>query len=311
MSRVLVIGSINMDLVMRTPRLPNAGETLVGGTFSIVPGGKGANQAAAASRLGNQVRMIGAVGEDEFGTSALENLRRQGVSASDIRKVPSISTGVAMILVDEAGENTIVVASGANHCVEPELIAASSLDWADVIVLQCEIPLHTVASTVHQARERGKIVILNAAPAVPDLPAEALQVDYLIVNEQEAIALTGVIIGRPDDALLAAADLCQRGAKHAIVTLGADGCTFQAPSGNGHIPAPKIEAVDTTAAGDAFVGALASAIGRGMALPEVLRYANSAGALAATVLGAQTSLPDAVAVERLFEQFYGTLRSHS
>ena len=304
MTRVLVIGSINMDLVMRAPRLPAPGETLVGGQFTVVPGGKGANQAASAARLGCHVRLIGAVGLDDFGAAALANLVAQGVDTAGVLQLDGTPSGVAMILVDPAGENTIAVASGANSELRPQHVVRHTdvFSWADVVVLQCEIPLETVAVAVSAARDAGALLILNAAPAVSDLPQDAFGVDYLVVNEREAAGLTGTEPDSPAAALKAARALQARGALHAIVTLGALGCVHSAPDVAEHIPAPKVEVVDTTAAGDAFVGALATGLGAGMDSSAALLFANCAGALAVTKLGAQSSLPDAASVERLYEQ---------
>ncbi|NPV09125.1 MAG: ribokinase [Anaerolineae bacterium] len=305
MTEALVVGSINMDLVMRTPRLPRPGETLVGGTFRVVPGGKGANQAASASRLGHPTAMIGAVGDDDFGAAALDNLRAQAVDVTAVRRAAGEATGVAMILVDAQGRNTIVVASGANACLTPaDVIAHRGLfRAARVVTLQCEIPLDTVSAAVGAAMEEGATTILNAAPAVPDLPEIALAVDFLVVNEQEAESLTGVRPAALADALSAAEHLQRRGPKCAVVTLGAQGCVYATASCSGHLPAPSVEAVDTTAAGDAFIGGLMAAVIENRPLEEALLLANCAGALAVTRMGAQSSLPDRKAVDDLFTRF--------
>lgn len=306
MTNVLVVGSINMDLVMKAPRLPSPGETLVGGRFSIVPGGKGANQAASAARLGCSVRLLAAVGEDDFGAAALANLREQGVDTAAIVTAPAgVSTGVAMIMVDAAGRNTILVASGANAVLAPDGVAAAAealFAWADTVVLQCEVPLPTVTAAVAAARRAGAAIILNAAPAPTGPIDDCLAVDYLVVNEQEAEALSGIHPGSPLEAARAAAALLERGPAHVVVTLGAAGCVHVAGGSAQHVPAPTVEAIDTTAAGDAFVGALAAALGAGRPPAEALLYANCAGALAVTKLGAQSSLPDAASVTALFDQ---------
>jgi len=304
LTNVLVVGSVNMDLVMKAQRLPAPGETLVGGQFTIVPGGKGANQAASAARLGCNVRLIAAVGADDFGRAAVANLEAQGVDRSRISHVAGVATGVAVIVVDAAGENTIIVASGANAALAPAVIAANAdaFSWADSVVLQCEIPVATVLATIAAARAAGTLVILNAAPAVVSLPDQAFQVDYLVVNELEAAALTGIEPKSPAMALEAARQLNARGAKHAIITLGALGCVHSDDSVAEHIPAPQVEAVDTTAAGDAFIGALATALGEGKPPTQALCYANCAGALAVTKLGAQSSLPDAQSLASLYRQ---------
>jgi len=305
-TRVLVVGSINMDLVMKAPRLPAPGETVLGGWFSVVPGGKGANQAASAARLGCCVRLVGAVGDDDFGAAALANLERQGVDVSAVARLASASTGVASILVDATGENSIVVAGGANDLVDTAMVAADLIEWADVVVLQCEIPILTVAAAIAAARGAGKLTILNAAPATDSLPPGAYHVDYLVVNEQEAQALTGIEPDAPESALSAARELFRRGATHAIVTLGAMGCVHSDSDSGQHIAAPAVEAADSTAAGDAFVGALATAVGEGRSTLDALRYANCAGALAVTKLGAQSSLPDADSVARMHRHYLDT-----
>jgi len=305
MANVLVVGSINMDLVVKAPRMPEPGETLVGGVFTVVPGGKGANQAAAAARLGCSVRMIGAVGSDEFGTAAIKNLKDQGVDTNTIVTAPAgIATGVAIIIVDQSGQNTIVVASGANASLEPGVLSSEDeqFQWADLVALQCEVPIETVLSAIRHARKGNARVVLNAAPAIESLPEEALQVDYLVVNELEAETITGIRPTSIETALDAAKLLHERGASHAIVTLGAAGCVYVDDQLEMHEPAPSVAVVDTTAAGDAFVGALTAALGRGLMPRQTLVYANCAGALAVTKLGAQASLPDASSVETLYQQ---------
>ncbi len=309
MSEALVVGSINMDLVMRTERLPQPGETVVGGAFTVVPGGKGANQAAAVSRLGHPTALIGAVGSDDFGLAALENLRGQGVHTATVRRVPESATGVAMILVDAGGENTIVVASGANHCLTPDDLTADPSPFAPakVVGLQCEIPLPVVTAAIAMGRAVGAATVLNAAPALPDLPVEAYQVDYLVVNEQEAEWLSGTRPADVDSALTAARVLLKRGSGCVIVTLGALGCVYATAAESGHVPAPSVPVVDTTAAGDAFIGGLMAAILDDLPLRQALVFANCSGALAVTKLGAQTSLPDRRAVADLVGRFGPTL----
>jgi ribokinase len=306
-SKVLVVGSINMDLVMRVPRFPQAGETLTGGAFAVVPGGKGANQAAAAARLGSEARLVGAVGADQFGEAALANLQRQGVDVAAVRRLPDAHTGVAMIIVEPGGRNTILVASSANGELRATDVQAEAplFAWANILVLQCEVPLEATLAAIRLARANGRPVLFNVAPAPAELPEEALAVDWVVVNEQEAAALTGILPADVPSALEAALALRRRGAQQAIVTLGALGCVYAGREGTGHIPAPQVEAVDTTAAGDAFVGALATALARGEPLSEALLYANCAGALAVTKLGAQSSLPDAASVAALLRQFRG------
>lgn len=304
MSRALVVGSINMDLVMRAERLPQPGETLVGGSFTVVPGGKGANQAASVARLGRFTTLIGAVGADDFGAAALGNLQRQGVDTTSIKQMPDHATGVAVIVVDQAGENTIIVASGANHTLTPADLEGQRdvFSQAEVVGLQCEIPLPTVTAAIDMARSVGATTVLNAAPALPDLPTAAYQVDYLVVNEQETEWLSGIRPTSVGTAIAAARRLRERGARCVVVTLGALGCAYATDSGSGRVAAPTVPVIDTTGAGDAFVGGLMAALLDGLPLLQALAFANCAGALAVTKLGAQTSLPDRSSVADLFER---------
>lgn len=289
---------------MRCPRLPHPGETLLGGQFAVVPGGKGANQAASAARLGCEVRMLGAVGSDPFAATARGNLEAQGVDCRAVAEVAGVSTGVAMIVVDASGENTIVVAAGANMSVTPAALgrAAASVHWADALVIQCEIPIETVAAAVEMGRAQGKLVVVNAAPALAELPPAVYQADYLVVNEHEAESLTGIPADNEERALSAARALSDRGAGCAVVTLGPAGCVYSSGGDGGRVPAPLVDAVDTTAAGDAFIGALTAAVLQAMPLREALLYANCAGALATTRVGAQPSLPDRASVEDLYSR---------
>ena len=298
-ARVTVVGSLNMDLVVRAPRIPRPGETIIGGEFRTVPGGKGANQAVAAARLGAQVAMVGRVGGDAFGGLLLENLAAAGVDHTFVTRDPQAATGVALIEVDDAGQNSIVVVSGANMRLAPADVeaAAAAIGAADVLLLQLESPLETVTRAAQVAHARGVTVILNPAPARP-VPAGLLGlVDVLIPNESETALLTGLPVGDQEEAQAAAAALRRMGVATVILTLGERGALLAYEGGAELFPAFDVTPVDTTAAGDAFVGGLAVALAEGRPLREAVRWGNAAGALATTRLGAQPSLPTRQALD--------------
>jgi ribokinase len=302
-ARVAVAGSLNMDLVVRAPRIPQPGETIIGSDFRNVPGGKGANQAVAAARLGAEVSMVGRVGHDTFAESLLENLAADGVDHAYVTRDPKAATGVALIVVDDTGENSIVVASGANARFSPADVdlAEEALVNADVLLLQLESPLETVRRAAELARAHGAKVLLNPAPA-RDLPDGLLSlVDVLIPNETEAALLTDRSVRSEEHARGAAEALLASGVETVIVTLGEQGALLAREGTFTLVPAFQVEAVDTTAAGDAFVGGFAIALAEGRPLQEAVRWGNAAGALAATKMGAQPSLPTREALERLLE----------
>jgi ribokinase len=286
---ILVVGSINMDLVVRVPRHPQIGETILGGSFATFPGGKGANQAVAAARLGAEVKMIGRVGKDAFGEALLETVARDGVDTSFLFRDPDAASGVALITVDEAGRNTIVVAAGANARLTADDVvsAEAAFRGASVLVMQLEIPLPVVEKSIRLARKHDLKIILNPAPA-QSLPDGLLSsVDYLIPNQNELALLAG-----NENSLDSSVQALQmRGATCLIVTLGEQGVLVARGSERRHIPAYKVTAVDTVAAGDAFVGAFAVAIAEGYSLLEAAEWGNAAGAVAVTRPGAQPSLP--------------------
>ena len=293
--RVTVVGSLNMDLVIRAPRLPSAGETLAGRTFANVAGGKGGNQAVAAARLGAHVAMIGCVGNDENGAQLVAGLRRDGIDCSAVATDATLPTGVAMIVVDDAGQNAIVIVAGSNGALTTSAIDAheKSIEQADVLVCQLEVPGETVFAAMRCARRHGRIVVLNPAPATAPLPREWLEcADFLIPNEGEASVLSGVTVDSPESALAAATALREQGARNVIVTLGERGVLVLAEGESGkHYPAPKVAAVDTTAAGDTFVGGLCAALAAKRPLDEAVRFGQAAAALSVTRAGAQTSIP--------------------
>lgn len=297
--RVTVIGSLNMDLVVRAPRLPHPGETLRGHGFALNPGGKGANQAVAAARLGARVAMIGRVGCDANGDALVRALQAEGIDCTAVTTSASAPTGVALIVVDDASQNAIVIVPGSNGELRPAAIAEHEalVESADVVVCQMEVPSDTVFAALATARRHGKIVILNPAPVAAALPDEWYEaLDYLIPNELEAAALTGVPVDSPGGARVAAERLHARGVANVLITLGAQGVFALAAGAHGnpeitHFPAPHVRAIDTTAAGDTFVGALAAALAGGRALPDAVRFAQSAAALSVTRAGAQPSIP--------------------
>lgn len=292
--RVVVVGSLNMDLVARAERLPRAGETLAGASFDTVPGGKGANQAVAAARLGAQVAMVGCVGDDAYGLQLRDGLSVEGIDCQAVEVMAGLSSGVALIVVDAASQNAIVIVAGSNGRVLPELIERfdALLQEADVVVCQMEIPAQTVAFTLARARALGKTVILNPAPATGPLPLAWLGwVDYLIPNESEAAALTGLPVNDVSSAGVAARHLHELGVGRVIVTLGAEGVLLVGSEVSERFIAPVVQPLDTTAAGDTFVGAFAAALARGCSEREAIHFGQRAAAISVTRAGAQPSIP--------------------
>ncbi|MDP6580070.1 MAG: ribokinase [Vicinamibacterales bacterium] len=293
MSGVVVVGSINTDMVVRVPRLPRPGETVLGGDFRQVAGGKGANQAVAASRAGGTVAMVGCIGDDQLGRDAVAGLRAEGIEVSQIHRQPAVASGVASVLVDAAGENSIAVAPGANACLTPAMVrqADSLLAAAEIVLVQLEVPLDAVVEATTIASGHGARVVLDPAPAQPLPDALWGQLSVITPNATEAEALTGRAIRDQGDALAAAGVLRDRGASSAIVTLGAAGVLVATPQTHTEIVGHVVEAVDTTAAGDTFAGALAASLADGADLIDAARFANAAAALAVTRIGAQPSVP--------------------
>ncbi len=291
--KIVVVGSSNTDMVIKMDRLPGPGETLIGGEFIMAAGGKGANQAVAAARLGGEVTFIARVGTDIFGQQAIEGFRQEEIHTDFIVQDERYPSGVALIFVDQGGENSIGVASGANGQLSIEDVAAAraEMEAAKVLLLQLETPIETVRYAARTAKEMGVKVILNPAPARA-LDDELLgNITVLTPNETEAELLAGISITDDASTREAAARLKQRGVENVIITLGAKGAMVITDEGAQQIPTKEVKAVDTTAAGDAFNGALAFALAEDKSLEEAVRFANLAGALSATRMSAQPSMP--------------------
>jgi ribokinase len=293
-AKIVVVGSLNMDLVVRSPRIPRPGETIIGHALHMLPGGKGANQAVAAARLGAQVALVGRVGGDAFALPLLDNLAANRVDRTCVTQDAGEATGVALIEVDDTGQNSIVVVSGANARLSPADVEAAeaTIAAAQVLLLQLESPSDTVLRAAQVAHGHGVTVILNPAPARA-LSAELLRtVDVLIPNESETALLTGLPVDSLAQAKVAAQALLTGGVPTVVLTLGDRGALLAQPHALAHFPAFSVTPVDTTAAGDAFVGGFAVALAEGRSPEEAIRWGNATGALAATQLGAQPSLPD-------------------
>lgn len=295
MAEIAVLGSLNMDLVAVAPRLPAAGETIIGARYFNAHGGKGANQAFAAARLGGDVAMIGRIGRDHHGAMMRDNLAQEGCDVSGVRFVDCAS-GVAVIHVAESGQNSIVVVPGANRALTPESLAhdAHLLNQARFLLMQLESPVETVIAAARQAKANGATIILDPAPAIPALPAELLAaVDILTPNETEAAILAGAPCGDLsfEGAAAIAADFNRRGVKAVIVKMGARGCLLSCGPQTWVLPAPAMAVVDTTAAGDVFNAALAVALAEGAELEQAAGFAVRASALSVTRYGAQPSTP--------------------
>lgn len=298
MAKILVVGSINMDLVVRVPHSPGPGETVLGGDFETFPGGKGANQAVAAARMDGEVTMVGRVGIDAFGDSLIQGLLENNIKTTHVIKDPETSTGVAMIAVSADGENMIVVASGANYKIGPDDVnnARDLMRETDLLLVQLECPLEAVAAAVDLANAYNVPVVLNPAPA-QSLPRTLLaNVDVLTPNENELVLLSG-----EQNMEKAIHKLKAWGVKNLVITLGANGARVVTEDMDRHLPAHEVTAVDTTAAGDAFNGAMAVTLAEGKPLLEAVQYGLAAGALAATKRGAQPSLPTRDAVEKFMQ----------
>ncbi len=293
MKRIVVIGSTNTDMVVKAERIPAPGETILGGRFLMNPGGKGANQAVAAARLCGDVTFVAKVGDDLFGREAKGLFAKEGIRTEYVLTDASEPSGVALIMVDAKGENCISVASGANGALTPADLepARAEIEGAGVVLMQLETPVETVLCAARWAAAKGVPVVLNPAPAC-ELPAALLTcLDLITPNESEAELLTGVKVADQASALAAAIVLCSKGVKRAVITMGSRGAFVYADGRGALVPAFKVEAVDTTAAGDVFSGALAVALTEEVPLAEAVRFAAKAASISVTRLGAQASAP--------------------
>jgi ribokinase len=302
--KIVVVGSSNMDLVVKSPRIPAKGETILGGDFIMTPGGKGANQAVAAAKLGAVVYFVAKLGDDIFGRQSLSNFQKVGIRTDYIVQTEEAPSGVALITVDDAGDNMIVVAPGANLKLSLEDVkkAQSAITSSGAVAAQLEVPLETVECTAKLANDAGVPFILDPAPA-QKLSGEFLRmVDVLTPNETEAEILTGIKVTDENSAMVAAKNLLDRGVKAVILTMGSKGYILATKDGVEFVPSVKVDAVDTTAAGDAFTGSLAIGMAQGKTLGDAALFANHAAALSVTKMGAQSSMPNAGQVENFMKQ---------
>lgn len=304
MGIITVIGSMNMDLVVRTPRIPLAGETLAGSEFHTIPGGKGANQAVAAARAGAQTFLVGCVGRDAFGQELQDSLTCARVDVSGVESLPGISTGTATILVENGGQNRIIIVAGANEAVTPAIIEDQwpAIQRSDLILLQHEIPLETIHFILRKANSHNISTLLNPAPFYAFDAGLLRLVNFLVLNDLEAAALTHIEVNSVDSALKAAQSLRRSGAGSVIITLGALGAVFLDAESALFQRAFEVEAVDSTAAGDTFIGAFAASFLSTHDPESALLFATAASALSVTHLGAQTSIPRREEVERFIRQ---------
>ena len=303
MGQVTVVGSFMYDLVATVPRRPKTGETLVGNTFGMFLGGKGANQAIAASRAGSKVTMVGRLGNDFFGKQFLEKFSREGINTDFVTQDDENGTGVAMPLIDASGDNSIVIIPQANMALTVENInqAQSTIADADVLVIQCEVPMDANQRAAEIAKQNDTLVILNPAPAqlIPDQILKL--VDIIIPNEIETETLTGLPTKTENEVLVAGRNLLSKGVETVILTLGDRGSLLLNEDGEKLIPAFDVSVVDTTAAGDSFCGVLAASLANGISINLSVEIANAAGALAVTKLGAEPSLPQRDAIDDLLQ----------
>jgi ribokinase len=293
-TRIAVVGSANVDLTTFSDQFPKPGETIFGQKFDLGFGGKGANQAVAARLCGAEVFMVARVGDDLFGPSTIKNFETLGIDATHVRQTSGVSSGVAPIFVDSSGQNRIIVVKGANDALKPADVdaAAEMLKTADCIVLQFEIPLETVYYTIKFARRNGIRCILNPAPAQPiDIGAVA-ELDYFVPNESEAEAISGMPVRNLDDAKRCAGKLLASGIRRVIITLGANGSLLAGSEGMEHVSAFRVKSVDSTGAGDAFIGSFATFLGEGLAEQDAVKRANLYAGLSTTGVGTQKSFYD-------------------
>ncbi|MGN1142025.1 MAG: ribokinase [Oliverpabstia sp.] len=294
MKKIVVIGSLNLDTVIEAPNMPKAGETVAGTSVCQVPGGKGANQAYAAGKLLGSVKMIGAVGNDTPGEILVKNLESVGVDTADIEVVEGGTTGQAFITVDDSGENSIIIIAGTNAAVTKEMVQRNmeAIRESDIVIMQMEIPLETVEYVKELAVGLKKTVILDPAPAVAGLPDQFWRgIDYIKPNETELSILVGKPLNGMEEIREGAHIMLNKGVKNVLVTLGSKGCLFITEGEEEYFPACKVEAVDTTAAGDSFTAAFALALSRGKSCADAIRFGQKVSAIAVTRKGAQTSIP--------------------
>jgi ribokinase len=300
--KITVLGSINMDLMIRCAKLPVPGETLLAYSSSEICGGKGANQAVAAAKTGGRVSMIGRVGEDAFAKRLVANLQSEGIDCTQVQHTKDYSSGIAIVAVEESGQNSIIVIPGSNNVLSTNDVekARSVIESSDALLLQLEVPMDTVLAAVQVAKQAGVKVILDPAPVPKNFPQELLQVDLLCPNELEAEALSGIEVKTKEDAIEAAEVLQNKGAAAVVLTMGDKGALIKDQNGRVIIPPFPVNAVDTTAAGDAFAGALAVYTEKGHSLYEAVRFDNAAGAIAASRPGAQSAMGSMNEIENLY-----------
>ncbi len=299
--KILVIGSLNMDMVIPVKELPQKGETILGGSPAHIPGGKGANQACAAGKLGGAVTMLGKVGQDGMGRALKENLAAAGVEVTHVEETPDAPTGMAVIYVGETGSNSIVVIPGANGLCDAAFIEANEelIAAHDIIVLQLEIPYDGVFRAIQLAKKHGRLVVLNPAPAPDSLPPEVIaSLDYFTPNETEMARIAGLPVGGVEEAIAAGKKLVEAGVGTVLATLGEAGALLVTKETAQVLPTLRVQAVDTTAAGDTFNGAFVTALAEGMSQEEAIAFGNKAASISVTRKGAQTSIPSREEVER-------------
>lgn len=290
-----------MDVVIETSHMPECGETISGKKVTMVPGGKGANQAYAVGKLGGDVTMIGAVGMDPSGKVLLDNLKRVNVNVSGVRQLDNSVTGQAFITVDENGDNAIIIIAGSNGFVTKELIDenAEIIRKSDIVIMQLEIPLNVVEYVKEFALKEGKTVIVDPAPAVSDIPDKFWQgIDYIKPNETELAILTGLKMETREELIEGARVMIRKGVKNVIVTLGGEGCLFVTEEKEEFFPSYKVKAIDTTAAGDSFTAAFALALSQGTDYKEAIRFGQKVSSIVVTRKGAQTSIPSMEEVQK-------------
>jgi len=302
--KIVVVGSSNTDMIIQVEHIPKPGETIIGGAFSIAAGGKGANQAVAAARAGGSVTLVARVGKDMFGKQAINAFVKDDIDVGHVKQDSDTPSGVALIFVDKDGENSIAVASGANANVSPADVQAArdSIAAADILLMQLETPLETIQAATQIASENDVRVILNPAPAQPLNDGILQQVSVLTPNESEAELLTGIPVKNETDAETAANALFDKGIKTVLITLGSKGALVFDSDYRGLVPGFKVEAVDSTAAGDAFNGALAVALAEETPLKDAVAFANAGGALSVTKLGAQPSAPSRSEIDLFLQE---------